>query len=317
MSMQPEFVEQTSQSNAIEQMLQAMSAMMLQVNHINQTIMNWLTNQSQQTGNNTKKQKDSRIRPRSFSGLPTEDVLAWLDHFDNVTGYHQWSDDRKALELRTVLENVAATWFIQQPEEVKQDWSYLREQLVQHFTNNDITQTALQQLGNMHQQTHEPIAQFAVRLKQLLLRVDPNMKETMKLYFMLPRLRHDIYRRVKDQGPTTFQLAVQIAQRIETPDYMELSQAPTMPQQNNQKHQVESTACPMDIDIQNAQINTKKQLPSRDTQGRPCSFYYNNYGHVKKYCWKFAASRHHQHTQLQLADSTSLADIQENINAGR
>ena len=121
------------------------------------------------------------------------------------------------------MENVVATWFIQQPKEVKQDWSYLREQLVQHFANNDITQTALQQLGNMHQQTHEPIAQFAVRLKQLLLRVNPNMKETMKLYFLLPRMRHDIYRRVKDQGPTTFQMAIQIAQRIEALDYMELS----------------------------------------------------------------------------------------------
>ena len=71
-----------------EQMLQAMLAMMMQVNHTNQTIMNWLTNQSQQTGNITEKQKDSRIRPRSFSGLPTEDVLAWLGHFDNVVGYH-------------------------------------------------------------------------------------------------------------------------------------------------------------------------------------------------------------------------------------
>ena len=149
--------------------------------------------------------------------------MAWLDHFDNVVGYHQWSDDKKALELRTVLENVAATWFIQQPEEVKQDWSYLHEQLVQHFANNDITQTNLQQLGNMRQQTHEPVAQFVVKLKQLLLRVDPNMKETMKLYFILPRLRHNIYRRVKDQGPTTFQMAIQIAQRIEALDYMELS----------------------------------------------------------------------------------------------
>ena len=81
--------------------------------------MNWLTNQSQQIGINTENQKESRVRPQSFSSLPTEDVLAWLDHFDNVAGYHQWSDDRKALELRTTLENVEATWFIQQLKEVK------------------------------------------------------------------------------------------------------------------------------------------------------------------------------------------------------
>ena len=81
--------------------------------------MNSLTNQSQQIGINTEKQKESRVRPQSFSSLPTEDVLAWLDHFDNVACYHQWSDDRKALELRTTLENVEATWFIQQLKEVK------------------------------------------------------------------------------------------------------------------------------------------------------------------------------------------------------
>ena len=210
-----------------------MPTMMMHVNHTNQTIMNWLINQSQQRGNNTEKPKDSRIRLRSFSGLPIEDVLAWLDHFDNVADYHQWSDDRKALELRTILENVATTWFIQQLEEVKQNWSYIRKQLVQHFVNNDITLTTLQQLGNMHEQTHEPKAQFAVKLKQLLLRDDPNIKETMKLYFLLPRLRHNIYRRVKDQGPTTFQMVVHISQRIEARGYVELPQAPTTPQHNN------------------------------------------------------------------------------------
>ena len=82
---------------------------------------------------------------------------------------------------------------------------------MQTFTNNDVTQTTLQQLDTLRQQPHEPVAQFAVKLKQLLLRVDPHMKETMKLYFLLPQLCHDISRRVKDQGPTTFQMVVQIA----------------------------------------------------------------------------------------------------------
>ena len=148
MSMQPEFVEQHSSSPANDQMFQAITTMMMQVNHTNQTLMNWLTNQSQLT-TKLEKQKDSRIHPPSFSGLPTEDILAWLDHFENVAGYHEWDDGRKALELRTVLEHVAATWFIQQPEEIKRDWPYLREQLVQQFANNDVTQTTLQQLDTL------------------------------------------------------------------------------------------------------------------------------------------------------------------------
>ena len=143
-SMQPEFGEHTSMHTAMEQMFQAMSTMMIQVNHTNQALMTWLTSQSQSTGTMNDQKKDSRIRPRSFSGLPTEDVLAWLDHFDLIAGYHDWNDERKALELRTVLEHVATTWFIQQPEEIKNDWHYLWEQLIQHFANNNVTQSTLQ-----------------------------------------------------------------------------------------------------------------------------------------------------------------------------
>ena len=73
-SMQPEFIEHAQIIPAMEQMFQAMSTIMMQVNHTYQTLMTWLTNQS--TSATTSKQKDSRIRPRSFSGLPTEDVLA-------------------------------------------------------------------------------------------------------------------------------------------------------------------------------------------------------------------------------------------------
>ena len=70
--MQPEFIEHTQVNPAMEQMFQVMSTMMMQENHTNQTLMTWLTNQS--TSATPSKQKDSRIRPRSFSRLPTEDI---------------------------------------------------------------------------------------------------------------------------------------------------------------------------------------------------------------------------------------------------
>ena len=73
MSMQPEFMEQHTPSLPNDHMFQAITTMMMQVNHTNQTLMNWLTNQSQLT-TKPEKQKDSRIRPRSFSRLPTEDI---------------------------------------------------------------------------------------------------------------------------------------------------------------------------------------------------------------------------------------------------
>ena len=112
-------------------------------------------------------------------------------------------------------------------------------------------------------------------------------------------------------------MAVQIAKRIEAPDYIDLSQS-TPPANNNiQKTTVEPTAGPMDIDIQNVQFNTKTTLLDRDNHGKPCCFYCNGYVHVKKYCRKFATSRHHQNVQIQLADVASLTMEQGNIKAGR
>ncbi|MCO5578501.1 hypothetical protein L7F22_032344 [Adiantum nelumboides] len=159
--------------------------------------------------------EDFETGPSILLWLEAEDVLTWLDHFDNVAGYHSLTDQRKAMEIRTLLEGIAATWFIQQQDDIKGDWSIIKSLLIQNFAHQNVTQAALQQLNALKQQQSEPVAQFAVKMNQLLLRADPTMSEEMKLFFLWPRLRHDISRRVRDQGPTSFHVAVQIAQRIE------------------------------------------------------------------------------------------------------
>ena len=49
-SMHPEFGEHTSMRTTMEEMFQAMSMLMIQVNHTNQALTTWLTSQSQSTG---------------------------------------------------------------------------------------------------------------------------------------------------------------------------------------------------------------------------------------------------------------------------
>lgn len=303
----PMHQEHLPQTFPTEQMFHAVSNMLVQLSHTNQTMLNYM---SSHTPNPAR--PDSKIRPKPFAGLPTEDVLSWLDHFDNVASYHNWLDDRKAMEARTVFEGVAATWFIQQPEEVKFNWGMLKALLIQNFAHQNITQTALHQLTSLKQQQFEPVAQFTVKLNQLLLRADPAMSEEMKLFFLWPRLRHDISRRVRDQGPTTFHAAVQIAQRIEG-----ISQTDTTPmvvsQPPVQRLVGDSTPTPMDIDIQNVQLQSRRALPVRDQQGRPKCFYCNTYGHIKRHCRRFQATQQHQNAQIQMADAASLASLPENI----
>ena len=75
-----------------------------------------------------------------------EDVLAWLDHFEMISSYHKWSEGRKPLEVRTLLKNVAATYYVQQVSEVTENLVILEDLLVQNSAHQNSAQTALQQL---------------------------------------------------------------------------------------------------------------------------------------------------------------------------
>ena len=111
-------------------------------------------------------------------------------------------------------------------------------------------------------------------------------------------------------------MAIQIAQRIEAPDYIELPPSTQPLSNNHQKQPDNSSVSPMDIDVQNVQFSRKNSLPDRDSNGKPRCFYCNGYGHVKKHCRKFAISKHDLNSQIQLVDFTSLAEVQGNHQAG-
>jgi hypothetical protein len=74
----------TPQATQIDNLFHAVSNILLQVNHTNQALLGYLSNSTP-----TQNRLDPKIKPRSFSGLPTEDILTWIDYFENVAAYHQ------------------------------------------------------------------------------------------------------------------------------------------------------------------------------------------------------------------------------------
>ena len=210
--MQHEFLESHEQSPPfqVEQLLQAISNVMLQINHTNQAMLSFLST----NGERSHDQRDSKICPKSFSGFPSEDVLSWLDHIEMISNYHRWSNVRKGLEVHTLLENVVATGYIQQAREMTENWVILRDLLIQNFTHQILAQVALQKLEMLPQQARELVSRFGVRLNQLLIHPNPTMFEHVKLFFLWPHLRHDITRYARDQGPKIFNEAILIAQCI-------------------------------------------------------------------------------------------------------
>ena len=65
--------------------------------------------------------------------------------------------------------------------------------MIGNFAYHDSTQPALQQLETIKQQQHEPVTQFAIRLQQLLNRANPTIPQSMKLFFLWPRLCPNSY----------------------------------------------------------------------------------------------------------------------------
>ena len=61
--------------------------------------------------------------------------------------------------------------------------------------------------------------------------------------------------------------------------------------------QYNSNATPMEVDVQNAQLQARRALPTRDAQGRTKWFFCNNYGYVKKHYWKWNNQTKKQNVQ--------------------
>ena len=93
--------------------------------------------------------------------------------------------------------------------------------------------------------------------------------------------------------------AIQIAQRIEAASKTELPNTSGFQLLQKQQY-LDSTATPMDIDVQNAQTQTayRRSLPAKDAQGHPKCFFCNNYGHVNKYCRKLKQQQQNQKSQI-------------------
>lgn len=89
-------------------MFNAISTLLVQVNHTNQSLVNYLTNERCR-----QHKSDPKIRPKTFFKLPNEDILTWIDHFENVSSYRKLvKRQKKVMEARTLLEGIAATWFV-------------------------------------------------------------------------------------------------------------------------------------------------------------------------------------------------------------
>ena len=79
----------------------------------------------------------------------------------------------------------------------------------------------------------------------------------------------------REQGPKTFDDINIIAKRIEACTLSDSQPCWPHPSSTNLRAQYQGVA-PMDIDVQNMQVQARRNLPNRDGQGHLKCFYYHN-----------------------------------------
>ena len=61
--------------------------------------------------------QSSLFKPRSLSGLPSEDVNEWLGKFERFSKFYNWSNAKKLGALTLLLEGPALAWYQTLPDE--------------------------------------------------------------------------------------------------------------------------------------------------------------------------------------------------------
>ena len=51
------------------------------------------------------------FKPRSFTGLPNEDIKEWLEKFDRFARFYNWSNAKKLGAIALLLDGPALAWY--------------------------------------------------------------------------------------------------------------------------------------------------------------------------------------------------------------
>ncbi|XP_077511948.1 uncharacterized protein LOC144122825 [Amblyomma americanum] len=129
--------------------------------------------------------------PVCFRGNAFEDVEEWLDQFERVAKFNQWSANQKLCNIYFALLNNARTWF-KNHETSLSTWNDFRRQLVDTFSCPSRRENALRLLEVRIQKLNESFAMFAADMARLFRRADPDMTEQRKLRHLMHGVKEQV-----------------------------------------------------------------------------------------------------------------------------
>lgn len=152
--------------------------------------------------------------PTSFRGEAHEDVEDWLEQFERVATFNQWSATEKLRQVYYSLADGARTWY-ENREGRLDTWGDFCREIKESFANADRRDHAQRVLDARFQKPNETVSMFAEDMARLFRRADPDMAESKKVRYLMHGVKEQLFAGLVRNPPSTVDEFVREATAIE------------------------------------------------------------------------------------------------------
>lgn len=152
--------------------------------------------------------------PTCFRGEPYEDVEDWLEQFERVATFNQWSAVQKLQNVYYSLDEGARTWFENREARLR-TWDDFCREVQETFANSDRRDHAQRLLEARIQKPNESVIMFTEDMARLFRRADPEMPESKKVRHLMHGVKEQLFAGLVRNPPRTVDEFIQEASAIE------------------------------------------------------------------------------------------------------
>ena len=244
------------------------------------------------------------INIKPFNGTSKEDPIDWIERYESMAVSADWTKDQRVSKVINYLEENAASWFMNSVYDKNLTWSEFKNRFLQTFKPPNEKELALMKLSSRYQKLDEDIMNYFHDINRLCRRVDENMPEEMKIYYLKNNLKPTLLEKVYHLDFKTCDQLYRKILKLEQGSFLANSRqrwtgslitAPEKQPQNSIPVKTEDIRKIVADELSKAMSNLKKPTETssniKSKNNRPNSsnvtcFYCKKQGHFIKDCFK-------------------------------
>lgn len=153
-------------------------------------------------------------KPNKFGGA-TNEVIHWIDHYDNIALSNNWNETKKIQKLPAFLTGPASIWYGLEIKDKNLTWNEIRDKFYQQFLPVNYQSHIRNMIRHRKQDLYETSANYICTLRSWIQKTGIRYTEEEQVNIimdgMLPPIRQELIK----SNPRTLQELQDSANRIE------------------------------------------------------------------------------------------------------